>query len=211
MRTTSRSGINPAGSTPRNPAVDPGGARFQHDEAASADVFLANQIQAGLRLLVGRDHDVLEQIAETRFDRALVFRLDIEIVGDRALLADMAVGLREHHARRLGVAGSRFSSSVSDARRAGQARELALPRPQVVRLPLELDAGGGQLGFARGLRVQRRFGRPLARRRPSAVTARSSSSRSCSIRTSDSSTPSLASSSDTRCALLRRAEWHAAA
>ena len=44
------------------------------------------------------DDDVLQQIAETGLDRALVAGIDLEIVGNRTLLSDVAVGLYQHHA-----------------------------------------------------------------------------------------------------------------
>ena len=102
----------PAASRTRHPDL----RRLEHDEAAAADVFLANQIEPGLRLLVRRHDDVLEQIAEAGFDGALVLRLDFEIIGDRALLTDVPVGLRQHHAGGVGIAGARLLRDPSATR-----------------------------------------------------------------------------------------------
>ena len=48
------------------------------------------------------DHHVLQQVAETGFNRALVLRFDFNEVGEGAHLADRAVGVDQHHARRVG-------------------------------------------------------------------------------------------------------------
>ena len=80
----------------------------QHDKSAATDVFLPDQIETGLRLFVrGHDH-VLQQVAETGLDGAFVLRLDVEIIGHRALLTDVPIGLRQHHAGRFGVTRARF-------------------------------------------------------------------------------------------------------
>jgi predicted RNA-binding protein YlxR (DUF448 family) len=77
------------------------GLGIDHHESATSRVVLANQREAGRSLIVTLDDDVLEQIAKTRFDRAFVAAVHLEIVGNGALLADMAVGLNEHHACRI--------------------------------------------------------------------------------------------------------------
>ena len=113
----------------------------------------------------------------------------------------MAVGLRQHHARGLGVSGSRLLEIGQRRQARGQPCQLALARPQIVRLPFELDARGRQLGLARGPRVQRRLGRllraaqPVGGRRAIALRAAPAPS---GLRILPS--PSFASSSETRCA-----------
>ena len=72
-------------------------AGIDDDESATAGILLSNERQARSRLIVPLDDHVLEQVAETGFDRALVSAVDLEIVGNRALLTDMPVGLHEHH------------------------------------------------------------------------------------------------------------------
>jgi hypothetical protein len=74
-------------------------AWFDDDEATAASVLLANEGQPGSRLVVPFDDHVLKEITETGFDSALVTTVDLEIVGDGALLADAAVGLHQHHSR----------------------------------------------------------------------------------------------------------------
>ena len=44
--------------------------------------------EAGVRLRVAVDDDVLEQVAERRLDGAFVLRLHLEVVGQRAALPD---------------------------------------------------------------------------------------------------------------------------
>ena len=58
--------------------------------------------------MLGRfDDDVLQQVAEIGFDRALEAGFDLEVVGERATLSDLAVRLREDGTRRVAVLGSR--------------------------------------------------------------------------------------------------------
>ncbi len=77
------------------------GARIDDDEAAAAGVVLADQSEAARRLVVAFDDDMLQQIAKTGLDRALVAAVDVEVVGDSTLLADFPVRLDEHHTRRV--------------------------------------------------------------------------------------------------------------
>ena len=83
---------------------------------------LPHEREAGRRLIVALDDDVLEQIAEAGLDRALVTAVDLEIVGDGTLLPDVAVGVHEDHAG--GVAELRAAG-----RRAPRARRGGLRRP----------------------------------------------------------------------------------
>ena len=76
------------------------------DEAAASGALLAHELEAGRGLLGLFDDDVLQQIAEAGFDGALVAGVHLEVVGHRALLADAAVGLREHRARGVAVLGA---------------------------------------------------------------------------------------------------------
>ena len=116
------------------------------------------------------DDDVLEQIAEAGLDGALVAGLDLEVVGDRALLVDLAVGLHEHGARRVAVAGARrveLLERLADAPRGRRARARATRTD--ARAPLVLDARARQLRLARRPRDARRLDRRRARgagRRP---------------------------------------------
>ena len=104
-RSTSATGTMP-GHAQRLARVIAVRARIDDDEAAAAGVVLADERQARRRLLVALDDDVLQQVAEAGFDRALVAAVDVEVVGHRALLADVAVGLHEHHARRVAELGA---------------------------------------------------------------------------------------------------------
>jgi hypothetical protein len=106
---------------------------------------LANDREAGRGLVVALDDDVLEQIAEARLDRALVATVHVEVVGDRALLANVAVRLHEHHARRiteLRAAGGQFLERGEP--RFGRG-EFLLARADVAGPPFVLRAGRRQL------------------------------------------------------------------
>ena len=84
--------------------VDDGG---RHQESAAAGARLAYELEAGTRLMWLFDDHVLEQIAETRLDRALVAGVDVEVVGNRTHLTDRAVRLGEHRTWRVAVPGAR--------------------------------------------------------------------------------------------------------
>ena len=121
------------------------------------------------------DDHVLQQIAEARFDRALVPAVDFEIVRNRALLADMAIGLHQHHPRgvaELGAAGGQlFERREPSLERASSCSRDA----DVARARLMLAAAAGQLGFARRPLDRDASSARCARRRPSAAAARSAS------------------------------------
>src|SRR5687767_14043565 len=72
-------------------------SRVDHDEAAAPGILLTNEREAACRLVVTLDDDVLEEVAEACFDRALVAAVDVEIIRDGALLTHLAVGLHQHH------------------------------------------------------------------------------------------------------------------
>ena len=74
--------------TSTNTAV-PNAAR----QAASTGVRLANDPESSGRVLGMLDDHMLQQIAEAGLDGALVAGFDFEVVGNRALLIDLAVGL----------------------------------------------------------------------------------------------------------------------
>ena len=114
------------------------GARIDDDEAAAAGVVLAHERQARSRLIVPLDDHVLEQVAETGFDRALVAAVDLEIVGHRALLTDVAVGLHEHHPGGVAEIRTAGASSSSDASRRLDGGQLLLARAHVSRAPFVL-------------------------------------------------------------------------
>jgi hypothetical protein len=54
---------------------------------------LTNELEAGDRLVVALHNDVLQQIAEARFNRSVVAAVDFQVIRNRALLAYVAVGL----------------------------------------------------------------------------------------------------------------------
>ena len=53
------------------------------------------------------DHDVLQEIAEAGFDRTLVASVDLEVVGDRSHLVDVAIRFGEDQARAVAVLRAR--------------------------------------------------------------------------------------------------------
>ena len=168
-------------------------AGFRRDqEAAPAGAGFANDLEPGGRVLRALDDDVLQQIAEVGLDRALVAGFDLEIVGNRALLVDLAVGLRQNGARRVADTtrarprAPRATSGAPRGRRApvpGRAPTARATRARCARSPARTRAPAARCASPRCA--------SCARRRPSAAAARSAAARSDSIRTSSASTLSL--------------------
>ena len=93
--------------------------------------------------------DVLEQVAKTRLDRPLVAVIHLEVVGHRALLAHLAVGLGEHGSRGIAVACARSFELLERPETRLEAGHLLLAGPHRPGPPVVLDARAGQLGCSR--------------------------------------------------------------
>jgi len=119
-------------------------SRTRDQEPATAGVGFADDLEARGRVLRTFDHHVLQQIAETRLDRALVAGFDFEVIGDGALLVDLAVGLRQHRTRRVAVTGAGRLELLERFQPCFDARELVLARTDRSRAPLVLDARARQ-------------------------------------------------------------------
>src|SRR5713226_6510630 len=122
--------------------------RRSHEETASSSASLPYQLEAGRGVLRTLDHDVLEQIAEACLDGTLVSGLDLEIVGNGALLVDLAVRLHEHRACRVAVAGARRVELFEGLEARVEAGELVLAGADGAGAPFVLDARAGELRFA---------------------------------------------------------------
>src|SRR6185503_9808163 len=133
--------------------------RIDDDESAPPRVVLAHQRQAGGGLLVPLDDDVLEQLAEARLHRALVAPVDVEVVGDGALLPDVAVGLHEHHARRVAELAARGDQLFERGEPGLESGEVLLARTHPARAGVVFAASRGErcllLGVPHPDRVQR--------------------------------------------------------
>src|SRR5262249_57227851 len=101
------------------------------------------------------DDDVLEEIAEAGLDGALVACLDLEVVGDGALLIHRAVGLHEYGSRGIAIPGARGVELFERLQTRLEPRELVLARAHRSRAPLVLDARAGELRLARRARDPR--------------------------------------------------------
>ena len=62
---------------------------------------LTDERESGGRVLVAFHDDVLQQVAKAGFHGSLVAPVDLDVVRDRPLLANLSVGLDEHHPRRI--------------------------------------------------------------------------------------------------------------
>ena len=116
------------------------------------------------------DDDVLKQIAEAGLDGALESGFDLEIVGHRALLRHLAVGLRQHGAGGVAVSGAGGLQLFQRFEARFDPGELLLAAAHRSRAPFVFDARAGQLGFARQVGDARRLdgvvraAQPLGRR-----------------------------------------------
>ena len=95
-------------------------------EPATAGIFLPDQLQPGRDVFEPLDEDVLQQVAETRLDGALVPRLDFDEVRHRAHLPDLAVGVDEHHPRRIRETASMRIDFFERVQARGHAGQLLL-------------------------------------------------------------------------------------
>src|SRR5207248_8147884 len=100
---------------------------------------------------------VLEQIAETRLNRAFVAGVDVEVIGNRAHLTDRAVRLGEHRTRRVAVPGARGFELFERPEARVQPGDFLFAGAHGTRPPFVLDARAGQFRFAAGSRHARRF------------------------------------------------------
>src|SRR5579864_1787637 len=107
------------------------------------------------------DDDILQQVAQTGLDRALIALLHIEIVRDRALLVDAPVGLSEDCARRIAVPGASSLELLERHEAGSESGQVLLPRPHRTRAPVMLDAGAGELRLPCGPCDARRVDRVL--------------------------------------------------
>ncbi len=108
---------------------------------------LAHQRQSGGRLVVAFDDHVLQQFAEARLDRALVAAVDVEIIGDGALLADVTVGLDEHHASSVAELAARGDELLERGQPCLEPCQILLAGAHAANARLMLGSGRGQLGL----------------------------------------------------------------
>ena len=101
---------------------------------------------------MGTHDHVLKEIAETGFDRPFVAAVDLEIVGHRPHLADVAIGLGEDQAGTVAVLGAGGVELLEGAQPRGNAGDLLLRRAEIPGAALPRGSRRRQLGLA---------GRPL--------------------------------------------------
>ncbi len=147
-RTTSLSGTRPSGWAPVSGSGDAPARGIRDDESDPPRVSFAHELQACGRVRVGRHHDVLQPLAETRFDRALVSAIDLDEVGDRSHLADDVRRFREDRPGAVAVLGARGVELLERVQPRQQRRELVLARAKLERACLAIGAGARELRFA---------------------------------------------------------------
>jgi hypothetical protein len=85
------------------------------------------------------DDDVLEEIAKTGFDGALVPALDLKVVGDGALLVHLPVRLCENGTRGVAVFHTRGLELPEGGQTGVESRKLVLAATNAPGTPLVLD------------------------------------------------------------------------
>ena len=119
------------------------------DEADAARVVRFGQPDAGIRLIVGANDDVLEQLANAGFDRALVLAVDVEIVRDRSHLADLADRrFRENQPCAVAILRARRVQLLERLESRGHAGKAVLESAQLRAARLAVGASAGQLRLA---------------------------------------------------------------
>ena len=119
--------------------------RAADNESTTARVFLADQLQAGRHVFEPFDQHVLQQIAEGRFHRAFIARLDVDEIRQRAHLADLAVGVDEHHPRRVGKAAAMRLNLFERTQPRRHSGQVLLAGADLARSPFVFDARGGEV------------------------------------------------------------------
>ena len=179
-------------------------AGIDDDEAAAAGVLLAHQRQAGRRLIVPLDDDVLQQVAEAGFDRALVAAIDLEVVGDGALLPDAPLACTSTMraaSPKSGAAGG----ELLERREARLERGSSCSRARTSRMRSSCSMRALASSDSRARALARvTVSRPPALRSPSAAVARSAVDFLALAPRSSCSTSSSASVSPTRSCCVRR-------
>ena len=99
-------------------------------------------------MVLALDDDVLEQVAEVGLDGTLAAGVHLEVVGDGALLAHLAVGLRKDRSGGVAELGTARFQFLERLQAGAEAGEIVLTRPHRPGAPLVLDAGTGQFRLA---------------------------------------------------------------
>ncbi len=134
------------GNQARNGRLDAGvPLPFRDDKPDSAGVVGAREAQAGRRMGVRGNDDVLEQVAKARFDRPLEAGLDLEIVGHRTEMGDLRRGLCEDEAGRVAVFGTRRRKFLERLQTSGEAGEIVLSGAEFAGQLLAASTRTGQL------------------------------------------------------------------
>ncbi len=147
------SGVRPGGTLDRHRrGLDLGlvGALFDDDKADAARVAIAGEPQAGRRVRVRRDDDVLQRFAQGRFDRALVAAIDFEVVGNRSHLADVLGRLGEDGASAVSVLCASGVELLERCQARDERGEIVLTGAQLGRARVAIRACPEELRLARG-------------------------------------------------------------
>ena len=107
-------------------------------------------------MLVRGHDDMLQKVAEQCLDGAFVPAIDLEIVGDRAALLHVPVGLGQQHTRRIREARTSGFQLLERAQPPGQAGQVVLAGTQLLRQRGVFGTRGGQPCFEhRAFRTRR--------------------------------------------------------
>ena len=77
-----------------------------HQEATTACLLLSHQFEPVHRVVAVLNNDVLKEVAEIGLDGTLITRLNFEIVRQRAMRRDTAIGLVQQRTRGVAILGA---------------------------------------------------------------------------------------------------------
>ena len=121
------------------------------EEAATPHVARGGQRRTGERVPARRHDHVLQNVRQTGLDRRFVRPLDLEMVGHRSMMGDLAAG-SEDLSRGFAVRGAPGLDLLERLDARARHRHLLLASPQIARTGLDRNAGGCELRLPLGPR-----------------------------------------------------------
>ena len=119
----------------------------------------ARELQTRGGRIVRRHDDVLEKIPEARLDGAFISADDVEIIGNRSHLRDVAIRLGQHAPRAVTIFRARRLQLFEREQSRLDSSQLAFAGSQLGQARVAIAAGAGQLGLAGGFLETKPFHR----------------------------------------------------
>ncbi len=130
--------------------ADRTGAGGGDQKSDAASFAAAREPQARFRVIVGRHHDVLEDVAEAGLDRPLVAGVHLEKVGNRTQVRHVTGGFGQDKAGAVAIFRARGRQLLQRLQPSEQTGELVLPHPVLAAPLLAVGSRTGKLRLAHG-------------------------------------------------------------